>query len=106
MTDSQPDVRIALTVPPELEAGSYASFANLWHDNDGFILDFAVLTAPPQAGTDDATGQAVVALPAKVVSRVRIPASQAWEFMRALNTQLDLWETEHGRGDPNPPEAT
>lgn len=106
-TPSQPpqDVRIALAVPPKVESGAYANFANIWHDNDGFILDFAVATTPPQALTDETTGQQFVGLTSKVVSRVRIPASQAFEFMKALNTQLTAWESEHGQGQPTPPTA-
>jgi len=85
---------LALNVPPEQEAGSYANFAGVWHDNDGFVLDFAVTTSPPQP-TRDENGVDGLVLPARVVSRVRIPASQAWALMAALNAQLDQWEKEH-----------
>ena len=39
---------------------------------------------------------------ARVVSRVRIPTSQAWELMRALNEQLTQWESEHGTDASQP----
>jgi hypothetical protein len=90
-----PETRLALNLPPEHEAGVYASFAQIWHDNDGFIVDFAVPTMPPSHQHDE-SGQQFVLAPAKVVSRIRMPASQAWEFMRALNAQLAMWEQEHG----------
>jgi hypothetical protein len=38
----------------------------------------------------------VTQVTARVVSRVRIPTSQAWELMRALNEQLSQWENEFG----------
>jgi uncharacterized protein DUF3467 len=88
--------RISINLPPEQEAGTYANFAGVWHGSDGFVLDFAVLTKPPVPSTDPDTGQSVTAVEARVVSRVRIPTSQAWELMRALNEQLTQWEDEHG----------
>lgn len=85
-----------MNLPPEQEAGTYANFAGVWHGADGFVLDFAVITHPPQSAEDADSGQAVTQINARVVSRVRIPTSQAWELMRALNEQLSQWETEHG----------
>ncbi|HZZ96479.1 MAG TPA: DUF3467 domain-containing protein [Jatrophihabitantaceae bacterium] len=87
--------RINMNLPPEQEAGNYANFAGVWHGADGFVLDFAVVTQPPQPA-DDVTGQQLTEINARVVSRVRIPTSQAWELMRALNEQLTQWENEHG----------
>jgi hypothetical protein len=89
---------LALNVPPEQEAGNYANFAGVWHDNDGFVLDFAVTTSPPQP-TRDEQGTEGLMVPARVVSRVRIPASQAWALMAALNSQLDMWEKEHPKSE-------
>lgn len=95
------EARFELSMPPEEEAGHYASFANIWHDQDGFIFDFAVVSAPPRPETDETTGQRYAAIAARVVSRVRIPPSQAFEFMKGLNTQLAAWEAEHaGTGEP------
>lgn len=102
MTDSAEDsssrpsqLRFTIALPPELEAGVYANFASIWRDNDGFILDFVVTTHPP-AAHQDPDGETYLAVPARVVSRVRIPSTQAWEFMRGLNEQLTAWEGEHG----------
>jgi hypothetical protein len=83
--------QINMNLPPEQEAGTYANFAGVWHGADGFVLDFAVVTHPPVP-----TDTGVTAINARVVSRVRIPTSQAWELMRALNEQLGQWEVEHG----------
>jgi hypothetical protein len=87
--------QLELNLPPEMEAGVYASFAAVWQDNDTLVLDFAVHTAPPQPVTDMESGQvAALRVPARVVSRVRIPGGQAWELMRALNDQLGRWEAQ------------
>ena len=94
---SEPNAtRISINLPPEQEAGTYANFAGVWHGADGFVLDFAVLTKPPVPATDPDSGQPITGVDARVVSRVRIPTSQAWELMRALNEQLSQWENEHG----------
>jgi hypothetical protein len=85
-----------MNLPAEQEAGTYANFAGVWHGADGFVLDFAVVTQPPQPGEDTDSGQSVTQVNARVVSRVRIPTSQAWELMRALNEQLSQWENEFG----------
>lgn len=83
--------QININLPPEQEAGTYANFAGVWHGSDGFVLDFAVVTQPPVT-----TEGGITQVNARVVSRVRIPASQAMELMRALNEQLGQWESEHG----------
>ena len=97
------NMQLALQLPTDQEAGTYANFASIWRDSDGFILDFAVYTMPPQQHTDEATGQSMGVLNCKIVSRVRIPPGQAWEFMKGLTAQLDQWEQEHGKIGPAPP---
>ena len=79
-----------MNMPPELTAGSYADFVRAWHTKDVFVLDFANLVEPVRA-EDDA-----VLLSATVVSRVRIPPSQVFELMKALESQLSAWEKETG----------
>ena len=85
-----------MNLPTEQEAGTYANFAGVWHGADGLVLVFAVVTQPPQPGEEIDSGQSVTQVNARVVSRVRIPTSQAWELMRALNEQLSQWENEFG----------
>jgi hypothetical protein len=82
--------QLEINLPAELESGAFANFAGVWQDDAGFVLDFATTTHPPQMVEDH------VQVKAKVVSRVRIPPRQALELMRALNTQLGLWEQQHG----------
>jgi hypothetical protein len=87
--------QLELNLPPDMEGGVYASFAAVWSDNDTLVLDFAVHTQPPQPVPDAGTGEVTaVRVPARVVSRVRIPAGQAWEFIRAVNDQLGRWEAQ------------
>jgi hypothetical protein len=99
----QVPVRFQVEVPPKIEAGVPAEFANIWHTRTSFVLDFAVPKGPPQVVDDDAGRRAVVN--AKVVARVRIPPQQAFEIARALTQQLDMWEKETGAARPAPPQA-
>ena len=47
------------------------------------------------------TSQQLVIIPARVVARVRIPASQVFELMKALEQQLTAWELQTGRRSPD-----
>ena len=94
--------RMTFVSTPEVETGVYANFVSLWHQPDCFVLDFSVFTQPPQV-VDDPDGSQHVELPARIVSRVRIPPAQVFELMKALNDQLSMWEMETGR-KPTPPE--
>ena len=82
--------QIQVKMPKELAGGNYADFIRAWHTSDAFILDFATFTEPPRAADDK------VILDAVVVSRVRIPPSQVFELMKALEQQLSAWERETG----------
>jgi Protein of unknown function (DUF3467) len=85
--------RTQINVPDDVEAGNYADFVSVWHNRDVFVLDFGVLTQPPVT-VEDENGQPFLAVPTRVVSRVRIPPSQVFEIMRALEQQLTAWEQE------------
>ena len=91
-----PRQSFSINVPAEEEAGHYADFASIWHNSETFVLDFAALTRPPQSGSDE-TGSPTVEVNARVVSRVRIPASQVWEVMKALEQHLSAWESERNQ---------
>jgi hypothetical protein len=75
-----------IRVPEERVEGSYADFVSVWHSRDVFVLDFAVLSQPTTPSQ----------LVAQVVARVRIPPSQVFEIMKALEQQLSAWERERG----------
>src|SRR5690625_3139118 len=83
-------------IPAEVEAGTYADFASIWHTNDSFVLDFAVFKRLPRPETSDDGGR-VVNVPVKVVSRVRIPPSQVFEIMKGVERQLSMWERQKAR---------
>jgi hypothetical protein len=78
--------QIRVNMPDDLAGGDYADFVRVWHGKDIFTLDFAALVAP--MGPEGTT--------ARVVSRVRIPPSQVFEIMKALERSLSAWEKEHG----------
>lgn len=86
MSDEQ---QAHLHIPEDRLEGTYADFVSVWHSRDVFVLDFAVLAQPttPQQ------------LNARVVSRVRIPPTQVFEIMKALEQQLTAWENE-GKSPP------
>ncbi|HSK27532.1 MAG TPA: DUF3467 domain-containing protein [Jiangellales bacterium] len=110
MADPQPSPQplpshVSIAVPPEIEAGVYADFASIWHTRESFVLDFVATTGPTRQVADD-QGRPRAQTPSKVVSRVRIPASQVFEIMKGLERQLTAWEAETGRragGPPAPP---
>jgi hypothetical protein len=88
-----PEQRIQIALPPDQLAGVFADFVRAWHTKDAFVLDFAALTEPVQR--DDDTD--VLVHNAAVVARVRIPPSQVFELMKALEQQLSAWEKENQR---------
>lgn len=92
-----------IDLPPELVAGSYADFANVWHTPTVFIMDFLTLAKPPSESVDAETGERRTIVPARVVSRVRIPPEQVFELAKALTQQLEFWEQETGRRPPASP---
>jgi hypothetical protein len=92
--------RFEIEISAEVEQGLWADVVSLWHTPDSFVLDFAVLRRPPYA-VEDAESHAVArVMPARIVARVRIPPSQVFELMKALEQQLSLWEQETGRRNP------
>jgi hypothetical protein len=96
MTEPTPHPHLNVTMPQEKAGGQYADFASIWHTADQFVFDFAAMTAPPASATAT-DGQPAIVYEAQVVTRVRVPASQAIEIMKALGAQLDAWERETGR---------
>jgi hypothetical protein len=80
---------MSVSLPAGMGSGVYADFAAVWHSRDVFTLDFAALLGP--------TGGAAQERRAEVVARVRIPPSQVFEIMKALETQLSAWERESAR---------
>ena len=88
-----------INVPPEHLEGHYADFASVWHNNETFILDFVSMSQPPTP-TRDEEGKQVAQISCQVVTRVRIPAEQVWEVMKALQQQLGQWEAQNPHRRP------
>lgn len=91
-----------IDLPPEHVEGHYADFASIWHNNETFILDFVAMSTPPMPGQDE-QGNPVAVVNTRVVTRVRIPASQVWEVMKGLEAQLSAYEAENPHRKPTQP---
>lgn len=89
MTQQPHNINLA---PPTDAGGHYADFVVVWQSGETFVLDFAAFAQPPQPATD--AGAASVQ--AQVVTRVRIPPSQVFEIMKAMETELSKWERRTG----------
>lgn len=92
-----------IDLPPDVIAGSFADFANVWHTPTVFVMDFLTLSQPPREETDAETGARRTVVPARVVNRIRIPPEQVFELAKALTQQLEFWEQETGRRAPSGP---
>ena len=97
----EPPQRFDIQIATDLEPGVHADFVSVWHTPETFVLDFTSLRRPPHLSEDADTGQQLVMLPGRVVSRVRFPASQVFELMKVLERQLSAWELETGRRPPD-----
>ncbi len=102
MTDELPS-HFEIDLPPEVMPGHYADFANVWHTPTVFVMDFVTLAQPPRPEPDPDTGEPRLVVPARVVSRIRIPPEQVFELAKALTQQLEIWEQESGRRPPSTP---
>jgi hypothetical protein len=92
-------------MPDEMIPGVYADFVSVWHTHDAFTFDFAALSRPPSLVEGD-EGPPTTQAQAQVVARVRIPPSQVFEIMKALERQLTAWERETGRRPRKPPASS
>lgn len=91
-----PPHRVDVVTPPAQVAGVAADMVAVWHTAESFVLDFSAFADPARVEVDD--GVDVLVQRAQVVARVRIPPSQVFEVMKALEQQLSAWEHETGRG--------
>lgn len=96
MSDAPDHVEFQIDLPGKLEAGVPADFASLWHTPTSFVIDFVATKGPAQIAEDE-DGDSVQVIPAKVVSRIRIPPEQVFELAKALTQQLSMWEKETGK---------
>ena len=83
-----------IQIPQSLEAGVYANFLTVWHTPLEFTLDFAVLQPAQQEDPGDAASAVMV--PARVVSRLKIPPAMIFRILQALNENLEHYENRFG----------
>ncbi|MGB9376212.1 MAG: DUF3467 domain-containing protein [Mycobacteriales bacterium] len=91
---TEPEQFLEIAVPPDQEVGVYANVLAIWHTEDEFTFDFAV-KQPTQLRQTDA-GSEQVHVPARVVSRVRVPPGQVFEILKALNENMTHYEQAFG----------
>jgi len=95
-----PPHRVEVVTPPAQVAGVAADLVGVWHTAESFVLDFGAFADPARMEVED--GVEVLVQRAQVVARVRIPPSQVFEVMKALEQQLSAWEHETGRAPRRP----
>jgi Protein of unknown function (DUF3467) len=88
-------VNVRFYVPPEQEAGVYAETVAVWHTPYDFVIDFAAIQLAQPADPEDPGSQLEV--PARVVSRVRIPAGLVFDVIQTINARMDAYEAEWGK---------
>lgn len=98
MADTEGKRPMKITLPPGMASGVYADFVAVWHSRDVFTLDFVSLSGP--TGNTDLQAGPGATRQAEIAARVRIPPSQVFEMMKALETQLSAWERETGKQKP------
>lgn len=90
-----PESKIEMA-PPSDPGGNFADFVAVWQTAENFVLDFAAITQPLEPPGEDGSQK----IHAQVVTRVRIPPSQVFEIMKALEQQLTQWEARTGHVPP------
>lgn len=99
--DPAPQVQFRIEVPEGVENGCYTNFLSIWSSPHDFTLDFAVTG---QAEPGEPGGPLVV--PARVVSRIKVPLTMAEDILRVIATQVSQFEEAAGRirkpGDDRP----
>ena len=81
-------------VPPEEEPGAYANTFAIWHTAYDFVLDFGVIQLAQPSDPNDPKSPPVV--PARVVSRVMLPSTLIFEFVKTINHVMDSYERQWG----------
>jgi hypothetical protein len=94
MTEQPPSASIQVHVPEELVDGVYANLLSVWHTAYEFTLDFASLQQMVSVVGPD--GAETNLIPTRVVARVKIPPTQIFEILRALNENMSHYESTYG----------
>ena len=95
MSDTPPRaVQIKLEVPDDQINGCYANIMSVWSSPHDFTLDFAVAGQPEDVAADP------IVVPARVVSRIKIPLAMAQDVLQALAAQVSNFEERVGQSIP------
>ena len=84
--EPEPDFYV---LPPEHEAGAYATAAVVWYTAYDFTIDFAAPMGHELAEPDDVRRH-------RVVSRVRLPVGFAFELISMISGNMELYEQAWG----------
>ena len=88
-----PSLPLQVEAPSELEVGAYANMVSTWYTETDLAVDFAVVLPSEVVDLDE--GEAVLPR-ARLVSRVRMPPSQARELVQALTDAIGRYEAQFG----------
>ena len=88
--NDQPPVHFEMAIADDLTPGHYSNFLGVWHTAHEFTLDFAV--TQPAAPAQAPDGSTVTRVPCQVVSRIKVPPTVLFDFLRTLNENLSNWE--------------
>jgi hypothetical protein len=90
----QPSQSLEFYVPEEQEEGTYANTVAVWHTAYDFVIDFGLFQLVQPVDPDNPEAGSVV--PARVASRVRIPAGLVFDLIRTINARMEAYESEWG----------
>lgn len=93
MSEHPPSLPLQVEAPADTEVGVYANLVSTWYTETDLAVDFATSLPSEVVRTDD--GEAVLPR-ARLVSRVRLPPSQARELVDALSEALRRYESQFG----------
>ena len=93
-SNNPPQLAFEMQISDDLMPGVYSNFLGVWHTAHEFTLDFAVTQPAGPAQTPD--GQTVTRVPCQVVTRVKVPPTVLFDFLRTLNDNLSTWEQSFG----------
>jgi len=85
-------LQLRMAVPEQLVVGTFANLLGVWHTQNDFTLDFAVV-GQPDFGED---GQPLGTITAPVVARIKIPTSVIFNIAKAIADNVTTYEATFG----------
>lgn len=93
MSELPPSLPLQVEAPADLEVGVYANMVSTWFTETDVAVDFAAVLPSEVITLDE--GEAVLPR-ARLVSRVKMPPTQARELVQALTDALGRYEAQFG----------